>query len=569
VGPVETTVEYIQTSETTSEYTYTIEPNEVNEPPAFNESDPQNVTMSKNGTGIPFELNLTASDPESDTISWSILTQASHGTASVSGTGTSKDIDYVPDTDYIGDDSFVVQISDVYGGTDTLTVNVEITSGGVPILPSSFYGEIHYQVDDGGPSDGDFIDAFLDDSLIAIETEEIVWDGGLSSLIYSINVPAYPDDTYPTSVTFKIGDRIVAVADWVTGTNVALNVHPPKADAGGGYAGLLEAGSLELAGSYTDWLTSDTFTYAWDLDDDDDFDDSSIANPSYGFSSTGTFEVNLKVTDGQGGEGYGKAPVFVVELNGLEDQVYDGNPHPVTVTGVESPYTTTVLYGEAPGSETPPTDAGTYPILVQIKDGAEVIATVEEEQVIATISHEIDLVSGWNLISFNVVTPSTDIEDVLETIDGKYSLVYGWDASGGHTAAGNWVKYDPNVAYGNTLTILNPSMGFWIYMEEAATLTIIGDYQAETVIPLLISVGGWNLVGYPSVTDRYLPGVLSYNGVTDFDLVYAYQAVDTADPWKLFDPTMDPPTLNDLTTMTPGWGYWIYITSDADWTVLH
>ena len=89
------------------------------------------------------------------------------------------------------------------------------------------------------------------------------------------------------------------------------------------------------------------------------------------------------------------------------------------------------------------------------------------------------------------------------------------------------------------------------------------------MIPLLTTVGGWNLVGYPSITSRYLPGALSYNGVLDFTLVFAYHAADTSDLWKLFDPEMVPPTLNDLTEMTPGWGYWIYVTSDSDWTVMN
>jgi hypothetical protein len=71
---------------------------------------------------------LNASDIENDTITWSILTDGSHGNASVSGTGTSNSISYTPDANYNGSDSFVVQIDDGNSGTDTITVNVTINN---------------------------------------------------------------------------------------------------------------------------------------------------------------------------------------------------------------------------------------------------------------------------------------------------------------------------------------------------------------------------------------------------------------------------------------------------------
>jgi hypothetical protein len=43
--------------------------------------------------------------------------------------------------------------------------------------------------------------------------------------------------------------------------------------------------------------------------------------------------------------------------------------------------------------------------------------------------------------------------------------------------------------------------------------------------------------------------------------VLAFHADDTSDQWKLFDPNV-PVWVNDLTTMAPGWGYWIHMTAD-------
>ena len=146
-------------------------------------------------------------------------------------------------------------------------------------------------------------------------------------------------------------------------------------------------------------------------------------------------------------------------------------------------------------------------------------------------SHDIDLVAGWNLVSFNVSPVSTAIEDVLESIDGKYNLVYAWDAS----ATGNaWMKYDPSAGFGNSLTDLDETMGFWVNMTEAATLSVSGIAEAGTTIEFYTDAGGWNLVGWPAILSDELPDALTAIE-DDYTLVIAYHANDVSDFWKVFD----------------------------------
>ena len=104
----------------------------INHAPVITEGTSANVTMSVNGSPTPFALTLHATDSDADTITWSISSPALHGTATASGTGTSKVIGYTPNTDYEGSDSFVVQVTDGFA-TDTITVNVTI--GGVNYAP--------------------------------------------------------------------------------------------------------------------------------------------------------------------------------------------------------------------------------------------------------------------------------------------------------------------------------------------------------------------------------------------------------------------------------------------------
>jgi thermitase len=177
--------------------------------------------------------------------------------------------------------------------------------------------------------------------------------------------------------------------------------------------------------------------------------------------------------------------------------------------------------------------------------------------------HHIPLVPGWNLVSFNLQPADTSIDVVLASIAGSYDLVYAWDG-----ATQTWQQYDPTgPAYSNTLQNLDEKRGFWIHATFPVILSITGTPPTTTDIPVYSASSGWNLVGYPSIVERDLPGALQDHGVgTDFSLVYAYQANDPADPWKLFD-RATPPFSNDLTSMTPGLGYWLQVSADNTWQV--
>ncbi len=180
------------------------------------------------------------------------------------------------------------------------------------------------------------------------------------------------------------------------------------------------------------------------------------------------------------------------------------------------------------------------------------------------LTHEIPLVAGWNLVSFNIQPASSAIAEVLNTVAGNYSLVYAWDAAG----TGTWLKYDPAMLplSLNSLQNLDEGMGFWIKMNSGLTLTVSGSAPGVTNNSL---EAGWNLVGYPSRASLTLPDVFSQHGVgNDFSLVYAYHASDTADTWKKFDLAVTPVILNDLTELAPDYGYWVKLGLAHDWDVV-
>jgi hypothetical protein len=180
-------------------------------------------------------------------------------------------------------------------------------------------------------------------------------------------------------------------------------------------------------------------------------------------------------------------------------------------------------------------------------------------------SYGMSLLPGWNLVSFNLQPVSTAITDMLAGLSDQYDLVYAWDAP-----SQVWLKHDDIPMSSDTLNTLDETMGFWIHITTTAqTLSVAGSVPVMTSINLSAAGSGWNLIGYPSSESRNLPEALSGHGVgTDFSLVYAYRAADTADPWKLYDRGA-PVWSNDLLALAPDGGYWVQVSVTHTLTVTY
>jgi len=84
--------------------------------------------LSQNNFPVPFSLTLTASDGNSDPLTWSISNRASHGTAGIKlpNTGDTATITYQPVKNYIGSDSFMIMVSDGLGGSATIRILIDV-----------------------------------------------------------------------------------------------------------------------------------------------------------------------------------------------------------------------------------------------------------------------------------------------------------------------------------------------------------------------------------------------------------------------------------------------------------
>ena len=68
--------------------------------------------------------------------------------------------------------------------------------------------------------------------------------------------------------------------------------------------------NVQFTGSGSSDPDGDAITYAWDLDGDGAYDDSTLANPSFTYTTAGTYQARLRVTDARGASSV-SAPVTI------------------------------------------------------------------------------------------------------------------------------------------------------------------------------------------------------------------------------------------------------------------
>lgn len=151
----------------------------------------------------------------------------------------------------------------------------------------------------------------------------------------------------------------------------------------------------------------------------------------------------------------------------------------------------------------------------------------------------INLNSGWNLISSNVVPENTNIIDIFSEVN-NLKLV--------KNQAGN--IYDP--AFGiNTIGNWNINYGYWVYMTAPSILQITGVEVNPFETPINLNQG-WNLVSYLRNSEMLAPDALQ--GITG-SMLFAKDKMG-----NIYHPGYG---INAIGNMQLGQGYWIYMSEPA------
>jgi parallel beta-helix repeat protein len=160
---------------------------------------------------------------------------------------------------------------------------------------------------------------------------------------------------------------------------------------------------------------------------------------------------------------------------------------------------------------------------------------------------------GWNFVSVPWIQSSTDIEDVLSQLNGSYNKAVWYNTT---DTTDHWKSYYPSKPpYMNDLKTIDHTMGFGIQITEPGG--VVFDFKgtpptSNQTIPLY---EGWNMVGYPSLSNQYRPDALNnlVFGI-EVDAVWTYNS--GAQKWE---------EVGDLNYFVVGKGYWIHATQDCVW----
>jgi hypothetical protein len=169
------------------------------------------------------------------------------------------------------------------------------------------------------------------------------------------------------------------------------------------------------------------------------------------------------------------------------------------------------------------------------------------------MSYNITLYTGWNLVSLPLIPDNTSIADVTAGINDTVAIIWGWDAEGQA-----WLWNVPDNAL-STLTTMEPSSGYWFFMNSPATLEVFGQEMPDppTLTPAYDVFEEWNLIGFTSTTsmspESYLASIAG-----NYSIIWGWDAEGQA--WLWYVPG-NPASI--LTTMEPGDGYWLWGTAEG------
>ncbi len=161
---------------------------------------------------------------------------------------------------------------------------------------------------------------------------------------------------------------------------------------------------------------------------------------------------------------------------------------------------------------------------------------------------------GWNLISIPLIQNNQNLKKVLEMIDGYYDAVQWYDITDTNDP---WKHNKVGKPFGNDLSEINETKGFWIHITPPGDTIFLYNGTQPTSNQTIPLYPGWNLVGYPSLTNyNRTEGLNNLTFDTHVNSIWTFNA--TTQKWKELGPT-------DYFEL--GRGYWIHAKVECEWEV--
>jgi hypothetical protein len=170
-----------------------------------------------------------------------------------------------------------------------------------------------------------------------------------------------------------------------------------------------------------------------------------------------------------------------------------------------------------------------------------------------TATETLDLRQGWNAISLPLAPNCAAVDDVLNSIAGRYDVVQREDSW-----TGRWLWYMPDQPSAGALNTIDPRHPLWIHMRQNAAVQVTGSplvSRNQYLRP------GWNMLS--CFLHRPLPPQEALASIEGrYALVFA-RSLGADGTWQSYDPTR-PAWANTLRQVEPGQVCWIYATALAE-----
>jgi hypothetical protein len=293
------------------------------------------------------------------------------------------------------------------------------------------------------------------------------------------------------------------------------------------------------------WINDDSHILAVDCDVDDTYPaDTSTLSLGY-FLTVNVFDTIGNILEGASviiRDAYGTVVnTSKTDANGVVDNIIlIKSIQNISKTTNYTPHNVTVYKHSLKGFAEPP------PYMNKNKN----ITIILYEQY-----ESIFLSSGSNLISINRIQSDTNLGSVLQPIKGEYKSVQWYDA---RDNADHWKQnHLAKPPHLNDLNHLNHTMGLWIDINEPGGINFVFNGTEPISNQFIQLYKGWNLVGYPSLTNHNRTAGLN---TLDFGIdVDAIQWFDSSTKTWHF--------MGENDSFEIGRGYWIHAKSNCVWEV--
>jgi YD repeat-containing protein len=288
-------------------------------------------------------------------------------------------------------------------------------------------------------------------------------------------------------------------------------------------------------------------------------------NPQIQFNNVGDYSATLTATNVGGTDietkstyiTVGAVPVANFSANNLIPTTSDvvsfadlSTNTPTQWTWSFSPNTVTFVNSTTANSQNPQVQFsanGTYAVTLnatntygsdgETKNGYIIVGNNQ------LVTQQINLVQGWNLISFYLTPTNTGISDVFNSVSPYLQEVRN-----------STTFYDVSqLWFLNTLTNTQDGQGYWVKVNQNCTLTVSGTAINRYTLTIPLTTG-WNLVGFPAAQSETV--LTALNSISS-------ELLEVRDEQSFYD-VSQLPFLNTLTNLSTGKGYYIKISSNTN-----